>query len=296
MTSSRSVQWSLRGDRVLGPAPFFVAGIVNVTPDSFFDGGRLGSVDDAVHHALRLLSQGADMVDVGGESTRPFAQPVEAGEEERRVLPVVRGILARCPECVVSVDTSRSGVAREALRAGAQIVNDVSAGRRDPELVDVVAEAGCGYVLMHSQGTPADMQVAPSYSDVADEVMFFFEKALSALTRRGIAEAKVAVDPGIGFGKTLEHNLCLLRCLGRFRTFGRPVYIGLSQKSWLKSLLGLEPNDRTAATQTATALVYLNGADIHRVHDVKSALHGLRLAQHLRPESGEPEKGRDVFL
>jgi len=265
----------------LGPVPFLVMGIVNVTPDSFSDGGATFDPAQAAFHAARLLSEGADIVDIGGESTRPFAEPVPEGEEMRRVLPVIETVLNERPQAVVSVDTYKAGVADRALKAGAVIVNDVSACGFEPELADVLAEHKPGYVLMHSLGRPATMQVEPVYRDVVAEISRFFESNMARLVAAGLPEDRIVLDPGIGFGKTLEHNLAILRGLESFTRLGRPVLMGLSNKSFFGKLLGLEVGERGTATQVATALCQERGASIHRVHDAAGAVRALTLAEAL---------------
>lgn len=273
------VSWRIGGGRVLGPTAFLVAGIVNVTPDSFYDGGRHPDAAAALEHALRLAEEGADVLDIGGESTRPGADEIGAEEELERVLPVVEGLRQRGLGQAVSIDTTKAAVAEQALAAGATIVNDVSACRRDPELMGVVADAGAGYVLMHAQGAPGTMQLDPRYADVVDEIMTFFEERLAALIAAGVAEECVVLDPGIGFGKTLEHNLEIFRGIDAMLQFGRPLYVGLSNKSWLSKLLGLGLEERGTATQVATALMAERGVGVHRVHDVKTTRETLRLVQ-----------------
>jgi len=276
--------WTVSGGRVLGPAPFLLAGIVNVTPDSFFDGGRHLDPAAALARCARLAADGAHLLDIGGESTRPGAPEVGADEELRRVLPVLRGLaeLGRGqPEAarpVVGVDTYKAVVAAEALAAGAEVVNDVSACRFDPALVDVLAQHRPGYVLMHSQGRPREMQKDPRYANVVDEILDFFEERLGVLTAAGVPEANIVLDPGIGFGKLLEHNLAILRGLERFGALGRPLYVGLSNKSLWGKLLGLEAADRGLATAVATALLVARGALVHRVHDVARARQAAALA------------------
>lgn len=279
--AARPSCWTVLGGRVLGPAPWMVMGIVNATPDSFSDGGRFIGPDHAADHALSLLDQGACLVDVGGESTRPFSDPVPEEEEERRVLPVVRAVLERRPGAAVSVDTTKACVAAKALEAGAAIVNDVSACTADPGLLDVVAHYKPGYVLMHAQGNPRTMQREPRYGSVLAEVARFFEVGLAMLVNAGLPEERIVLDPGIGFGKTLEHNLALLRGLDLFAGFGRPLLMGLSNKSFLGGLLGLAVQERGAATQVATALAWGRGAAIHRVHDAAGAVQALKLAEAL---------------
>ena len=263
-----------------------VMGVVNVTPDSFSDGGRFLDPTAARDHALALLDAGADWLDVGGESTRPYADPVDAGEECARVLPVITALARACADIpdgpVVSVDTYKAETARRALDAGAMIVNDVSACRFDPGLLDVVAEAKPGYVLMHSLGRPGDMQDAPAYNDTVAEIMAFFEERLDVLVRAGLPEDHIVLDPGVGFGKLLDHNLEILQNIAEFGRLGRPVYLGLSHKSLFGALLDLGPGRRGTATQVATALAAERGASIHRVHDVAETRRTLDLVRALR--------------
>ena len=279
--SADTVSWDVCRGRTLGPAPFFVVGIVNATPDSFYDGGRVGGTGALVARCLELLDQGADILDIGGESTRPFAEQVSAEIELERVLPVVRGVLTARPGAVVSVDTTKAAVARACLEAGAVIVNDVSAMGADPALRDVLLEYAPGYVLMHSQGSPDTMQVAPRYDDVVDEIRHFFATHLESLARAGLPETNVVLDPGIGFGKTLAHNLKILQNVHRFYEFGRPVYMGLSNKSLWKGLLGRDGRERNAPTLAATVALYGRGVRIHRVHEVRETRDGLIVAQTL---------------
>lgn len=276
------VTWTVIGGRVLGPAPFFVMGIVNVTPDSFSDGGLHATPEAAVAHALELAAQGADILDIGGESTRPFAEPLPLAEELSRVLPVINGVLAGGAVLpAVSVDTYKAEVARQALEAGAAIINDVSACAFDPGLLDVVAQLKPGYVLMHSLGRPKTMQMEPRYDDVVADVCAFFDSRLAMLAKAGLPEDRVVLDPGIGFGKTLAHNVALLRNIGKFLSFGRPVMAGLSNKSFLGGLLGVGLTDRALPTQVATALAFARGAAIHRVHRAGDARITLKLAAEL---------------
>jgi len=260
--------WKLAGEASLGPGRFFIVGVVNNTPDSFYDGGKAFGTDKAVHHALSLFEQAADMIDVGGESTRPFSERVSLEEELQRVLPVLQGVLAKRPEALVSVDTYKAEVAVKALQAGAAAINDVSACRFDRGLLDVLVQYQPGYVLMHSLSSPEDMQKDPRYTDVVAEIRRFFEERLTVLVKAGLSEEHVVLDPGIGFGKTLEHNLAILRGLASFSELGRPLYIGLSNKSMWGKLLGLEAGQRQNATQAATALTAEKGVCLHRVHEV----------------------------
>ncbi|NJB67453.1 dihydropteroate synthase [Desulfobaculum xiamenense] len=277
------VHWNVSGGRVLGPAPFFVVGIVNVTPDSFYDGGAHATPEAGVAHGLKLIEDGAHILDVGGESTRPTAERVGTGEELRRVVPVVRELARHIREkeldTVVSVDTYKAATAAAALEAGAVIVNDVSGCRYDPELIDVLAQYQPGYVLMHCQGVPGSMQNEPSYVDVVDEIMDFFDQRLRTLTRAGVPEENIVLDPGVGFGKTLEHNLEILRNIEIFGRFGLPVYVGLSNKSLWGALLGLETDQRQNATQVGTALLASRGVQIHRVHEVAMTVQTMRIVQ-----------------
>ena len=281
---AESVSWGVCRGRTLGPAPFFVVGILNATPDSFYDGGAVTGPDALANRGLALLDQGADILDIGGESTRPFAEAVPAEIELERVLPVVRGVLEARPGAAVSVDTTKAAVARACLEAGALIVNDVSAAGADPGLLEVLGEWKPGYVLMHSQGAPGTMQVAPRYDDVVDDIRRFFAARLEALVRAGLPEDNVVLDPGIGFGKTLGHNLEILKNIERFFEFGRPVYMGLSNKSLWKGLLGRDGRERNAATLAATVALFGRGVRIHRVHEVREARDGLIVAQTLGRE------------
>ncbi len=265
-----------------------VMGICNVTPDSFSDGGVAYLPAEhprpALTAAATLLEAGADVIDVGGESTRPGAGPVSVEEELGRVLPVVTELAAA--GAVVSVDTSKAAVARAALEAGAALVNDVSAGALDPVLLDTVAAAEVPYVLMHMQGTPRTMQHDPRYVDVVAEVHQALDAALDRLTERGIDRERVVLDPGIGFGKRLEHNLALLRELATFTAFGRPVLVGASRKSFLGTLTGgAEPVDRLEGSLAVATLAVAAGARILRVHDVAETVRAVRVAEAVcRPE------------
>jgi dihydropteroate synthase len=255
---------------------FLVMGVVNVTPDSFSDGGRYLDAEAAVAHGRELLAEGADILDVGGESTRPGAEPVDAGEERARVEPVVAALAADGAR--VSVDTTKASVARAALAAGATYVNDVSALRFDPELAGVVAAAGADCCLMHMRGEPRTMQDAPRYDDVVADVKAHLEERIAFAVREGIAEERIHVDPGIGFGKTLEHNLELLRRLGEIVALGRPVVVGASRKSFLGKLTGREVDERVAATVAANVLAFERGARVFRVHDVAPTHDALAVA------------------
>ena len=255
-------------------------GIVNVTPDSFSDGGTFFSLDSAIEHAVRLCEQGAAIIDVGGESTRPGSSPVPAGEERRRVLPVIEGLLARIPNCLVSVDTSKAEVARAALEAGAAIINDVTALQGDPQMSPLIAKTGAGVVLMHMRGIPLTMQQEPFYEDVVNEVHNFLSERMQAAREAGIRLPCIAFDPGIGFGKGLEHNLALLRQLPELRIDDRPLVIGVSRKSFL-SKIAPAPSmpERLWPTVGLTALLRARGAQVLRVHDVRENLAALRAVE-----------------
>jgi dihydropteroate synthase len=258
-----------------------VMGVLNVTPDSFSDGGAWLEPGRAIEHGLALASAGADIVDVGGESSRPGSRPIPAEVEIERVLPVIAA-LARDGRAAVSVDTTKASVARAALDAGATVVNDVSAGRNDPAILALVAERRAGLILMHMQGTPGDMQRAPRYHDVVREVAAFLRERASAAWQAGVEPARIALDPGLGFGKLLEHNLALLRALPELRSLGFPLCVGASRKSFLGRISGEErPERRVAETTAAVALSAFLGAEIHRVHDVAAARSALGVAYAL---------------
>ncbi len=254
-------------------------GILNVTPDSFSDGGRFLHVEAAVAHARALVGEGADILDVGGESTRPGAQPVSAEEELRRVLPVVEALRAQALPARISIDTRKAAVARAALAAGAEIVNDVSALRADPEMAGVVASAGADCCLMHMRGEPATMQDDPRYEDVVFEVRAFLQERVEFAAGAGIARERMLVDPGIGFGKTDAHNLELLRRLRELADLGVPVAVGTSRKGFLGRLLtGAGAGDRLAGTIVTNVIAFERGARVFRVHDVGPVRDALAVA------------------
>ena len=267
--------WTVADGLQVDLKPFLVAGIVNVTPDSFYDGNLRAETGQATAWARTLYEHGARMVDIGGESTRPYALPVPEAEELGRVLPVVRDLRRTDPDLLVSVDTTKAGVAAACLEAGAHVINDVSACSFDPGLLDVVAQYGPGYVLMHTPARPDSMQDDPRYDDVVDEICRFFEDRLTLLTSKGVPEEKIVLDPGIGFGKRLEHNLEILRRIESFFDLGRPVYMGLSNKSLWSGLLGVPADRRRLPTQVATSLLAARGVRIHRVHEVDEAVQAL---------------------
>ncbi len=252
-------------------------GIVNVTPDSFSDGGLYLDAERAVEHGRELVADGADIIDVGGESTRPGADAVPADEEVRRTTPVVAGLAAEGIE--VSIDTSKAEVARAALDAGAGMVNDVTALGADPELAAVCAERGCEVVLMHMQGTPRTMQADPTYGDVVEDVRAFLSERIAFAVGEGIAEERIWIDPGIGFGKTVEHNLELLRRLGELHSLGRPIVIGTSRKTFIGRLTGRDVDARLGGTIATNVLALRSGAEMLRVHEVREVREAALVTQ-----------------
>ena len=277
------MNWQLARGRVLDlSSRAAVMGIINVTPDSFSDGGNFLETGRAADHAGEMLDEGAAIIDVGGESTRPGAAPVPADEELRRVVPVVEAILARRPECLISVDTAKAAVARAALDRGAVIVNDVTALRGDAAMAGVVAEHGAGVVLMHMQGEPRTMQTRPVYNDVVAEVRGFFEERFAAARAAGVPAECVAFDPGIGFGKTAAHNMALLRALPSLDAGGRPLVLGVSRKSFLAKVSGAETlAERLGPTVALTGWLRERGARVLRVHEVRPNLLALRTVEAL---------------
>lgn len=255
-------------------------GVLNVTPDSFYDGGRYVEVSAAVEHALEMIEDGADWIDVGGESTRPGAAPVEEATELERVLPVVEALAGT--GATVSIDTTKAGVARRALDAGAEIVNDVSALGADPAMARVVAESGAAVVLMHMRGTPRTMQADVGYLDLTGTVFRYLRSRLEYAVERGIRSDKTIIDPGIGFGKSSAGSLELIRDLGDLSPLGRPILVGPSRKSFIGRTLALDPDKRLAATLAACTAAVLNGAGILRVHDVKEAREAASMAVAIR--------------
>jgi len=255
-----------------------VMGIVNVTPDSFSDGGRFLADDAAVAHALQLVEEGADILDIGGESTRPGAEPVEEAEEIRRVVPVIERLVGRTG-VPISIDTQKPGVAAAALAAGASIVNDIAANREDDAMWRLVAREGAGYIAMHMQGSPQSMQANPVYSDVVGEVSAFFQERLRRLQSIGVDPDQVVFDPGIGFGKTLKHNLALLGGLSEFTSLTRPILLGASRKSFMGNLLGIETADRLPGSLACACHAASAGVQMTRVHDVAATVQAVRLVE-----------------
>jgi|SRR5579884_701490 len=257
---------------------FKLMGVVNVTPDSFSDGGRYLDAGRAIHHGIELADEGADILDIGGESTRPGAEPVGADEELARVYPVIQGLAVARPAAQLSIDTSKAAVAAAALDAGATMVNDITALRGDPKMAAVVAAAGAHCCLMHMLGEPRTMQLDPRYDDVVAEVKAFLEERVGYAVAAGIPEERIIVDPGIGFGKTLAHNLELLARLEEIAAIGLPVMIGTSRKSFLGKLTGRPVDERLAATLASCVVAYEHGARVFRVHEVAPVADALTVA------------------
>jgi dihydropteroate synthase len=261
------------------PRPALVMGVVNVTPDSFSDGGKFLDADAAVAHALELVAQGAEILDIGGESTRPGAEPVSEAEELRRVIPVFEQLAAQTM-AALSIDTLKAAVARAALAAGASMVNDVGASRESDAMWTTVSEFGAGYICMHAQGSPRTMQQNPTYKNVVREVgEFFSERLMTLLNETGIGAEQVVLDPGIGFGKTLGHNLQLLAGLRSFTKWRRPLLLGVSRKSFIEKLTGANLNERLPASLACATLAVQAGVQIIRTHDVAETVQAVRMAE-----------------
>ncbi len=257
-----------------------IMGILNVTPDSFSDGGRYNSVETACHQAEKMLHEGADIIDIGGESTRPNSISVSSGEQIARVIPVIKAIRARLPDEVqISIDTTLSTVAKAALEAGANIINDISGGRDDGEILSVAAKADCPIILMHIQGTPQTMQDNPHYDDVVTEILESLDNSVKKALAAGVKKENIAIDPGIGFGKRKQDNFDLLANLDKFVATGYPVLLGTSRKRFMGSICDIEnPSDLVAATAATTALGVMQGVQMFRVHDVKENRHAADIA------------------
>jgi dihydropteroate synthase len=263
-------------------------GILNVTPDSFSDAGHFQAVDQAVNHARRMLEAGADIIDVGGESTRPGSERVDVTEQKARVVPVIESIHAGIPDAIISIDTTLSEVAESALAAGAGMINDISAGRDDASMFELVADWNCPYCLMHMQGTPGTMQDDPVYEDVVEEIKAFLLERTDAAIAAGVDKTNIILDPGIGFGKSREHNLVLMANLGVFVATGYPILLGASRKRFMGSICeGSRPDELVAATCATTVLGLVAGVQIFRVHDVKENRQALDVAWHVI-NSGNP--------
>ena len=276
---ARHFEWSF-------PRPAMVMGIVNVTPDSFWDGGRFSEPQAAIAHAYKLVAEGAEILDIGGESSRPGATPVPEAEELRRVLPVIEALAGKV-QVPISIDTTKAAVARAALQAGASLVNDVAANCAQDALWRVVADAGAGYVCMHMQGSPQTMQHHPAYQDVVREVRHFFVERIDRLRDCGVGVEQLILDPGIGFGKTLEHNLQLLGALADFTNLDRPLLLGVSRKSFMGKLLGLQAGERLPAALACACLAVQAGAQLVRTHDVAATVQVLRMTEAILAKQTE---------
>ena len=280
MLGNSKIIWNCRGREVVCGPRTLIMGILNVTPDSFSDGGKFLAVETAVVRGLQMAEEGADIIDIGGESTRPGAKPVQALEEIARTVPII-GKLREKTKVLISIDTRKAEVARAAIAAGADIINDVSA-LVDPVMAAAAAETGAGLVLMHMQGTPETMQDNPRYDDVVSNVWNFLEERMAFAVARGVAPEQIVLDPGIGFGKTDEHNLALLKGIPQLAAAGRPVLVGASRKSFIGRMFGGEPDNRLSGSLAIAGFAVLHGAHILRVHDVKESCDAARLVDTLR--------------
>ncbi len=258
-----------------------IMGVLNVTPDSFSDGGRYLQRDKAIEHGLSMARDGADIIDVGGESTRPYSEKISSDEELDRVIPVVQA-LRKNLRIPISIDTCKADVARQALKAGASIINDISALRFDPDMISVAAEAGVPVILMHMQGSPRDMQANPTYENLIPEILDFLKGAMDKGVAGGIGKDMIIVDPGIGFGKTFDHNLQIIRELAQFNALERPILLGPSNKAFIGHILHKEPHDRDTGSMAAVAAGVLNGAHIVRVHNVKKTMETVKMIDAIK--------------
>jgi dihydropteroate synthase len=271
----------------------WLVGVVNVTPDSFFDGGLYFEPARAIDRALALAAEGADIIDIGGESSRPGSNPIPAKEEKKRILPVVE-VLKQKNSVLISVDTTKAEVAEAALAAGADIINDISAGRFDPRMLPIAARSGAAVILMHMKGTPRTMQIAPHYDDVLGEVKAFLSERLEAAESCGLPRESILLDPGIGFGKLIDHNLILLNNLGALAELGRPLVVGISRKSFLGKILKVEAQDRLEGTIAAAVVSILRGASLLRVHDIQAVKQAVAVAEAIMSQgtAAVPGKGQ----
>lgn len=280
------------GGRVLPLADrVHIMGVLNVTPDSFSDGGRYVDPDAAVAHALSMVEQGADVLDIGAESSQPGAVPIDEEEERRRLISVVRAVCRRTT-VPVSVDTTKASIAQEALDVGAALINDISALRFDARMGDVVAKSGAGLILMHMQGTPQTMQRAAQYTDVVEEVRQFLKARLEAAREAGIQAERILLDPGIGFGKNCQHNVVLLDRLDAFHTLGRPLVIGVSRKAFIGKILGRPVGERLMGTAGAVAVAVMKGARMVRVHDVAPIRDVVKMVESIHNHQPSAGAGR----
>ena len=259
-----------------------VMGIVNVTPDSFSDGGKFYSTKDAIAHASKLICEGADIIDIGGESTRPGANGISSSDELRRVIPVIKGIRSNNPDILISIDTTKAIVAKKAVEVGANIINDVSGLSFDSQMPKTVASLNAPIIIMHMKGNPRNMQKNPEYKDLIDEILYYFKERIKIATKAGIDREMIILDPGIGFGKTVEHNFQILSKLNKFNKLELPLLIGTSRKSFIGLTLNLSPEDRVDGTAATVALGVNNGARIVRVHDVEKMKRVVTITDRIR--------------
>ena len=274
----------------------WIMGVLNITPDSFSDGGLFFNKDQAIQRGLTQIAEGADILDIGGESTRPGSESVTFEEEQRRVLPVISS-LRKKTDALISIDTTKAEVAHAALDEGADMINDISAGRNDPDMFSLAAEKNAPLILMHMQGTPKTMQNNPHYKDLFSEIKEFFEERMRAAHDAGVPEDKIIIDPGIGFGKALSHNLALIRNLDFLNAMGKPICIGTSRKSFIGKILDLPTQERLEGTIASCILSLLNGAHILRVHDVAAVKRAVRVAEAIltgNKENSSVEMGRNI--
>ncbi|HOK56837.1 MAG TPA: dihydropteroate synthase [bacterium] len=267
------MNWKIK-DFVFNIEKPLIMGILNVTPDSFYDGGKFFNLDKAVERGIEIEKEGADIIDIGGQSTRPGSKQVDEKEEIERVIPVIK-VLSKELKIPISCDTFRSKVAEKAIENGAKIINDISAFSMDKNLLDVIKNSDCGYVLMHMKGTPENMQINPYYEDVMGEISEFFEEKLKILEENKVNIERVVIDPGIGFGKRVCDNIEILKNLDKFKKFNRPILIGTSRKSFIGKILNLEVEERLSPTIATNVYAYLKGAGIFRVHDVKEVKNAI---------------------
>ncbi len=275
--------WSIK-DRELRFSKPLVMGILNVTPDSFSDGGNFATTSQAIKHGYRLLKDGADILDIGGESTRPGAHPVAAEIELSRVLPIVREY-SNNTDIIISVDTQKAQIAKAALEAGAHIINDISAGTHDEKMLELIAAQQAGYVMLHMQGTPSTMQQNPHYTDVIKVIRNFFDRRLEQALTNGIRKTQIVFDPGLGFGKTLADNLTILAQMNQFQYLGRPLLLGASRKSFIGLIDGSDPGNRLGGSLAAVLSAYLQAVEIYRVHDVLETCQMLKLFSAIQKHS-----------
>lgn len=290
--------FQVRGTNFLLGQRTWIVGVVNVTPDSFFDGGLYLDKERAVERGLDLVSEGADIIDIGGESTRPGSDPVPAGEEMRRVIPVISA-LRKKTDVFISIDTTKQDVAQAALDAGADIINDISSFRFDPRMLNLAAQNEAGLILMHMKGMPKTMQVDPFYEDLLEEIKSFLKERLEIAQSYGIKKERIIIDPGIGFGKRLEDNLALINNLSFLEELDRPILIGISQKSFIGKILNLPPQERLEGTIASAVLSIVRGAHILRVHDIKTIKRAVLVAEAILNQSHAPnsqEKNKNPYV